>query len=95
MSGNHNGDIKRAFRILEVAQEAGADAVKLQTYRADTITFDHEAPEFTVKGGLWDGRRAPPKLVFHVQGHLHCYHLVLSFASPVAADPFDDATIPW
>lgn len=57
MSGNHNGDIERAFRILEVAKHAGADAVKLQTYRADTITIDHDGPEFLVKGGLWDGRR--------------------------------------
>jgi N-acetylneuraminate synthase len=57
MSGNHNGDIKRAFRILEAAKASGADAVKLQTYRADTITIDHDGPEFTVQGGLWHGRR--------------------------------------
>ncbi|MDA4848650.1 pseudaminic acid synthase [Hoeflea poritis] len=57
MSGNHNGDLARTFRILEAAKEAGADAVKLQTYRPDTITIDHDGPEFVVDGGLWDGRR--------------------------------------
>lgn len=57
MSGNHNGDIERAFLLLEEAQRAGADAVKLQTYTADTITIDHDGPEFTVDGGLWGGRR--------------------------------------
>ncbi len=56
MSGNHNGDIDRAFRILDAAKQAGADAVKIQTYRADTITIDHDGPGFVVEGGLWGGR---------------------------------------
>jgi len=57
MSGNHNGDINRALRLIDTAKACGADAVKLQTYTADTITIDHHAPEFIVQGGLWDGCR--------------------------------------
>lgn len=57
MSGNHNRDLSRALRIIDAAKAAGADAVKLQTYRADTITIDHYGDEFIVKGGLWNGRR--------------------------------------
>ena len=56
MSANHLQDYDRAVRILHAAKEAGADAVKLQTYTADTITFDSDDDCFQITGGtLWDG----------------------------------------
>lgn len=57
VSANHNGDLNAALKLIDVASAAGADAVKLQTYRPDTITLDSNAPEFRIQGGLWDGRR--------------------------------------
>jgi len=55
LSANHNGDIQRAFDSILAAKEAGADAIKIQTYTADTMTIDCDREDFQIKGGLWDG----------------------------------------
>ena len=57
MSANHNQSFEQAVKLVESAKEAGADAVKLQTYTPDTMTIRCDRPEFRVSGGtLWDGR---------------------------------------
>ncbi|MDH0344020.1 pseudaminic acid synthase [Chromobacterium haemolyticum] len=56
MSANHNGNLDAALRIMDEAKKAGADAIKIQTYRADTITLNCDLPDFQIKEGLWAGR---------------------------------------
>jgi pseudaminic acid synthase len=57
VSANHHQNFEEAVKIVHAAKDAGADAVKLQTYTADTITIDSDRPHFRVGGGtIWDGR---------------------------------------
>lgn len=56
LSANHNGKLETALRIIEEANNAGADAVKIQTYKPDTITLRSDRDDFKIHGGLWDGR---------------------------------------
>ncbi len=55
LSANHNGKIEQALKSIEVAAQCGVDAIKIQSYTADTMTIDCDKEDFQIKGGLWDG----------------------------------------
>ena len=55
ISGNHNGDINRAIKLIELANDCGADAVKIQTYTPDTMTINSNKTDFLINEGLWNG----------------------------------------
>lgn len=65
LSGNHNGDIKRAMHLIDAAAEVGADAVKLQTYTPDTITMDSDTEPFLI---TWKGKR---RTLYDLYGEAH------------------------
>lgn len=96
VSANHNGDIETALRLITTAKEAGADAVKLQTYTPDTITMDSDGPDFQIKGGLWDGytlyklyKEAYTPFEWHPRLFEHARRIGIT----VFSSPFDDSAI--
>jgi pseudaminic acid synthase len=96
MSANHNGNIETAFKIIEAAKQAGADAVKLQTYRPDTITLNCDTEDFRIHGGLWDGRtlyelyeEAHMPWDWHASLFAHARKLGITIFS----SPFDNAAV--
>ena len=56
LSANHNGNLNTALRLIDAAAKTGADAVKIQTYTAETITLNSTRPEFQITSGKWAGQ---------------------------------------
>src|SRR6185312_11363044 len=96
MSANHNGNIETALRIIEQAKQAGADAIKIQTYTADTITLKSDKPDFQINEGLWAGRTlyelyewAHTPWVWHAPLFKHARKLGIT----VFSSPFDNTAV--
>lgn len=105
LSANHNGRLDTALAIIEEAKKAGADAIKLQTYTADTITLDCDDEAFQIRGGLWDGKslyklyqEAHMPWEWHKPLFEHARkHRITTFSSPfdnTAVDLLEDLNAP-
>ncbi|MEK9570696.1 MAG: pseudaminic acid synthase [Paracoccaceae bacterium] len=96
ISANHNNDIDRAKAIIRKAAENGADAIKLQTYTADTITLESDRPEFVIQGGLWDKRTLYD---LYTEGslpwewHRELINYAKDFDLAVLSSPFDESAV--
>lgn len=105
MSANHNGDLNAAFRIIQEAKRAGADAIKIQTYTADTITLKSDLPDFRITEGLWAGKtlydlyawaHTPWEWHKPLFDHAHKHNITI-FSSPfdnTAVDLLEDLNTP-
>lgn len=96
LSANHNNDIIRAKKIINAASQNGADAIKFQTYTADTITLKSDKPDFIIQGGLWDQRQLYD---LYQEGslpwewHAELFEYARSLGLIIISTPFDESAV--
>jgi pseudaminic acid synthase len=96
LSANHNGSLDRALKTIDAAHQCGADAIKLQTYTAETITIDSDAPEFIIKGGLWNGYKLFDLYKWAetpYEWHKTIFEHALKKGITVFSSPFDETAV--
>lgn len=97
MSANHNGDIQLAIETIKAAKRAGADAIKMQTYTADTITLDSDKPDFIInEGSIWDGRtfhELYEKAYTPWEWHKELFHVAHEEGLICFSSPFDKTAV--
>ena len=96
LSANHNGDIERAFATIKAAHESGADAIKIQTYTADTMTIDCDKDEFMITGGLWDGYKLYDLYKWAetpFEWHKQIFDYAANLGITLFSTPFDESAV--
>lgn len=96
MSANHNGKLENALHLIEEAKLCGADAVKIQTYRADTMTINCASEDFQIHGGLWNGQTLYDlyeKAYTPWEWHQSMFDYAKQLGITIFSSPFDNTAI--
>ena len=96
LSACHNGSLENALTLVELAKSSGADAIKIQTYRPDTITIDCDAPEFRITEGSWAGTTLYDlyeKAHTPWEWHAQLFERAAALDIPIFSSPFDHTAV--
>lgn len=97
LSANHNGSLQNALDAIKAAKECGADAIKLQTYTADTLTLDSDREDFIIKGGtLWDDKKLYDlykEAYTPWEWHRELFEFARSIEIDIFSTPFDKSAV--
>ena len=96
LSANHNGSLERAKLSIKTAQECGVNAVKIQTYSADTMTIDCDKKDFIIKGGLWGGYKLYDlysEAHTPFEWHSELYRYAKEIGITLFSTPFDETAV--
>jgi pseudaminic acid synthase len=96
LSANHNGNIDRAFETIKTARDSGADAIKIQTYTADTMTIDCDKEDFMIRSGLWDGYKLYDLYKWAetpFEWHKAIFDYAASIGVTLFSTPFDESAV--
>ena len=96
LSGNHNGSLAKAKDLIKAAKESGADAIKIQTYNADTMTIDCDKDDFLIKEGLWNGYKLYDlyeKAQTPFEWHKELFSYSANIGITIFSSPFDESAV--
>ena len=96
LSGNHGGDLEKALELVDRAAESGADAIKLQTYKPETITVEGRDDRFLLKDGLWKGKYLSELYALAMtpwEWHLPLAERAARHGLSLFSSPFDESAV--
>jgi len=96
LSANHNGSIEKALSAIKIAKDSGADAIKIQTYTAETMTLNHSGKDFIIDNGLWKGKSLY-ELYKWAETPYEWHEEIFNYASKIGitcfSTPFDESAV--